>query len=204
MAAERIRLAAETHAAAVARVAASLRAGGVALLPAEGVYGFHALAASEEGASRLAGLKPRGEGKAWIGLVGRPGDVYRWVASVPAPAAALIQAHWPGALTLVFDAGPMVPPALRAEGGTVALRCPGSAFLRDLVIAAGGLVVSTSANRPGAPPAVHPEDAPDDPRVTVIVDAGPLSGSVSTVARVRGEVVTVLREGAVRLSGTAT
>jgi tRNA A37 threonylcarbamoyladenosine synthetase subunit TsaC/SUA5/YrdC len=51
---------------------------------------------------------------------------------------------------------------------------------------------------------VHAEDAPEDPRVALIVDAGPLSGTVSTIARVRGEVVTVLREGAVRVAGTAT
>jgi len=200
---ETIPLSDGSQAEAVARAAAALRARGVALLPAEGVYGFHALAASVEGVARLERLKPRGAGKAWIALVGRPGDVYRWVASVPAPAAGLIRAHWPGALTLVLDGGPMLPAALRAADGTVALRCPGNAFLRDVVLAAGGLVISTSANRPGGPPAVHVGDAPEDVDVAIAVDGGPLSGSLSTVARVSGEVVTVLRQGSVRLDGTS-
>lgn len=200
---ERIRLSDGTEAVAVARAAACLREGGVALLPAEGVYGFHALAASAEGVARLARLKPRGEGKAWIALVARPGDVYRWVSSVPAPAAGLIKAHWPGGLTLVLDAGPMIPPSLRAADGTVALRCPGGALLREVVLAAGGLVISTSANRPGEPPARHVDDAPDDEAVSMAVDAGPLSGSLSTIVRVAGEVVTILRQGAVRIEGTS-
>ncbi|MGE5175039.1 MAG: L-threonylcarbamoyladenylate synthase [Hyphomicrobiales bacterium] len=203
MPAERLPVTDENRAEVVARVAGALRNGGLVVLPAEGVYGLHALAASEAGIARLERLKPRAGGKGWIGLVGRPGDLYRWVASVPAAAATLIRAHWPGPLTLVLDAGPMVPAPLRAADGTVALRCPGNALLREVVLAAGGLVVSTSANRPGAPPATRAEDAPEDGDVGLVVDAGPLSGSVSTLARVRGEVVTVLREGAVRIAGTA-
>lgn len=199
---DRIRLLDGNHADAVARAAAALREGRVALLPAEGVYGFHALAASEEGVAGLEVLKPRGAGKPWIALVGRPGDVFRWVSTVPAPAAGLIKAHWPGALTIVLDAGPMLPPALRAADGTVALRCPGNGFLRDVVLAAGALVISTSANRPGEPPATRVDDAPRDDSVAIAVDAGPLSGSLSTVVRVAGEVVTVLRQGAVRIVGT--
>lgn len=185
---------------AVRRAGAVLREGGVAILPAEGLYGYHALAASAPGIALLESLKPRGPGKGWIGLVARPGDAYRWIAALPAPAAALIHAHWPGALTLVLDAGPSVPPSLLGPGETVALRCPGSSFLREVILAAGGLVVSTSANAPGAPPAVSappPDAVPDG--VSLVVDSGPLSGAPSTVVRAEGERVTVLREGAVIL-----
>jgi L-threonylcarbamoyladenylate synthase len=200
---ERIRLSDGNRAEAIARAAAAIRDGGIALLPAEGVYGLHALAASAEGVERLERLKPRGGGKSWIALVGRPGDVFRWVSAVPAPAAGLIKTHWPGALTIVLDAGPMLPPSLRAPDGTVALRCPGNALLRDVVLASGALVISTSANRPGEPPATRVEDAPQEEAVAIALDAGPLSGSLSTIVRVAGEVVTVLRQGAVRIGGTA-
>lgn len=198
--AERIVLSDETRAEAVRRAGATLKQGGIAILPAEGLYGYHALAASAAGIARLEALKPRGPGKGWIGLVARPGDAYRWIAALPAPAATLIQAHWPGPLTLVLDAGPSVPPALVGPENTVALRCPGSAFLREAILAAGGLVLSTSANPPGSPPAAlvpGPESIPEE--VLLVVDSGPLSGTPSTVVRVVGERVIVLREGAVPL-----
>jgi tRNA threonylcarbamoyl adenosine modification protein (Sua5/YciO/YrdC/YwlC family) len=189
---------------AVRRAGEVLRKGEVALLPAEGLYGYHVLASHPEGIARLERLKPRDPGKGWIGLVARPTDAYRWIAAVPAPAAILIQQHWPGALTLVLEAGPGVPPALIGPGKSIALRCPGSAFLRDVILAANGLLVSTSANAPGAAPALAtppPDAVPGE--VSLVVDSGPLSGEPSTVVRVSGERVTVLREGAVRIGRTA-
>lgn len=202
--AERIVLSEATREEAVRRAGEALKAGLVAILPAEGLYGYHALASSAAGVARLEAMKPRGPGKGWIGLVARPGDAYRWIAALPAPAAILVQAHWPGPLTLVFDAGPSVPAALVGPEATVALRCPGSAFLREVILAAGGLVVSTSANAPGDPPAVSAPPSEEVPEgVALVVDSGHLSGQPSTVVRAAGERVTVLREGAVRIARTA-
>lgn len=198
---ERIVLGETTRNEAVARAASALRNGQVALLPAEGLYGYHALASSQAGIERLEALKPRRTAKGWIALVARATDAYRWIATVPAPAAVLIHAHWPGPLTLVLPAGPAVPAALLGPDGTVALRCPGSDFLRAVILAAGGLVVSTSANEPGAPPPATPPAA-ESPGVALVVDAGPLSGAASTVARVDGERVIVLRRGAIALEST--
>lgn len=189
-----------------ARAAAILKEGHVAFLPAEGVYGYHALPTHEGAVRRLAALKerdpPQGH-KGWIALVGRPEDAYRWVRAVPAPAAAIIRTHWPGAVTLILDSGPSLPPALRAANGTVALRCPGSEFLRDVILAAGGLLISTSANEAGAPPATTADGpAADAAGVALVVDAGTLSGQVSTIVRFEGERVIVVRSGSVPVAGT--
>jgi L-threonylcarbamoyladenylate synthase len=201
--AERIVLSDETRDEAVRRAGEALKQGRIAILPAEGLYGYHALAASASGIERLEALKPRGPGKGWIGLVARPGDAYRWIAAVPALAATLIHAHWPGPLTLVFDAGPAAPPALLGPENTIALRCPGNTFLRDAILAAGGLVISTSANPPGGAPATRaPDDVAVPEGVSLVVDSGPLSGDPSTVVRAAGERVTVLREGAIPLRGS--
>lgn len=202
----RIRHDESTRAEAVSRAAAALKDGSIAFLPAEGVYGYHVLASHPEAVARLASLKrrsPGSDGKGWIALVGRSEDAYRWVRSLPAAAATLIRAHWPGALTLILDAGPSLPAALRTADGTVALRCPGSALLRDVILAAGGLVLSTSANEPGAPPATEPIGTGNEPDgVDLVVDAGRLSGEISTIARVDGEAIRVLRQGAVSLAGS--
>lgn len=189
-----------------ARAAAALKEGGVAFLPAEGVYGYHAIPTHAAAVGRLAALKDRdpSQGRTgWIGLVGRAEDAYRWVRAVPAPAAAIIRTHWPGAVTLIFDSGPSLPEALRAADGTVALRCPGSEFLRDVILAAGGLLLSTSANEAGAPPATTADGpAADAAGVALVVDAGALSGQVSTIVRFDGECVIVVRSGSVPIAGS--
>jgi L-threonylcarbamoyladenylate synthase len=92
---------------------------------------------------------------------------------------------------------------MRHPGGTVALRCPGSEFLRAVVSASGGLVISTSANEPGDPAMVRPE-GPLLQRVDLVVDQGALFGTPSTVVAVEGNDLRVVREGAIRLPGRRT
>jgi tRNA threonylcarbamoyl adenosine modification protein (Sua5/YciO/YrdC/YwlC family) len=187
---------------AAERAAAVLREGGVALLPAEGVYGLHVLAADTAAVDRLLGMKPRAPEKSFIGLIADPAEIGRW--SVPnARADELARAHWPGALTLVLQALPSVPESMRHPRGTVALRCPGNEFMRAIVAAAGGLVISTSANEPGDPAMIRPEGPLAD-RADLVVDQGALSGVPSTVVAVEGEDLRVLREGAVRVTGRRT
>lgn len=197
-----------TRAKTVALAAAALKGGAIAFLPAEGVYGYHVIPTHEEAVARLAALKQRDPaqgGKGWIALVGRSEDAYRWVRAVPASAAALIRAHWPGALTLILEAGPGLPAALSTADGTVALRCPGSAFLRDVILASGGLLVSTSANEPGAPPSTSAQDpASEAAGVDLVVDAGTLSGQVSTIAGFEGDRVRIVRQGTLWLTGSPT
>jgi tRNA threonylcarbamoyl adenosine modification protein (Sua5/YciO/YrdC/YwlC family) len=177
------------------RAAVVLRAGGVALLPAEGVYGLHALSENPVAVERLLALKPREEKKGFIGLIADPQELPRWIEP-NARAVSLAKSHWPGALTLVLLAGPSVPAALRNPDGTIALRCPGSAFLRATVAGAGGIVLSTSANRPGEQAMVVPEGSLVE-LADLVVDGGTLSGTPSTVVSVVGDRVHVLRPGAI-------
>jgi L-threonylcarbamoyladenylate synthase len=200
---ERIRLTSGAAAEeAAAKAAAVLRAGGVALLPAEGVYGLHVLASDARAVERLRALKPRAAGQGYIGLIASPGELERW-ANAGARALDLARAHWPGALTLVLEAKAAAPDSIRTPEGTVALRCPGSGFLRAVVGGAGGLVISTSANAPGEAPLVR-AGGPLAERVDLVVDRGELDGVPSTVVEISGDRVRVLREGAVRVGGGAT
>ncbi len=196
---ERVRLEEKTLADAAAAAGRVLRSGGVAFLPAEGVYGLHARADLPAAMARLRAIKRREPGKGMIALLASPSELPSWCDAVPAGVLALVEAHWPGALTIVLRAGAAVPRGLLAPDGTVALRCPGSEFLRAAVAAAGGLVASTSANLEGGPPAVTAE-GPISARADLVVDAGPLSGVPSTVVAVEGDSVRILREGAVRIA----
>ncbi len=187
-------------AAAAARAAAVLDQDGVAVLPAEGVYGLHVRPDRPRALDRLRAMKPRPAGQGWIGLLADPGSLARYAAPLPTAADSLAREHWPGALTLIVPASSLVPESLQASDGTVALRCPGSELLREVARACGGLLLSTSANDPGSPAPARVEDAALA-EVDLVVDQGPLSGAPSTIVRVEGDAVRLLRQGSVRIEG---
>ncbi|HET9939552.1 MAG TPA: Sua5/YciO/YrdC/YwlC family protein [Candidatus Eisenbacteria bacterium] len=196
MSAVRLAIGAHPDADLIARAAAALLEDKVALLPAEGVYGFHARASSAIAIERIRALK-RDPRAGFIGLIAEPGDLERWAHASP-HALELARRYWPGALTLVLDARPEAPESLRSESGTIALRCPGSDLLRGVVQGVGEPVLSTSANRSGEPPALRADDAPSGV-ADLIVDGGVLDGRPSTLVRVGPKGVEILRQGAVRL-----
>jgi L-threonylcarbamoyladenylate synthase len=191
--------------AIVAEAVSALRRDEVVVLPAEGLYGYHVRGDRPSALEALQRLKPREAGRGWILLLPDalpPGPPSPWSHAFSPRASALASAHWPGPLTMVLPAPPGTLPDLVASDGTVAVRCPGSDFLRAVLAAAEVPVVTTSANRPGGTPPARFEDCPLD-GVALAVDGGPLSGLPSTVVRVDGSAVRVLRSGAVTLEGEA-
>ena len=180
------------------RVVEVLRNDGVALLPAEGVYGVQASSASSTAVHRIQEFKAASGRTGFIGLIARVEDAGKW-AKLHDAARDLARRHWPGALTLVLDALPDAPVALRSAEGTIALRCPGSSLLRSVVASLDeGPVLSTSANAPGEAPATRHEDAPHD-IADLVVDGGVLAGAPSTVVQVSERGIRVLRSGSVTI-----
>lgn len=195
----------------VAEVVASLRRSEVVVLPAEGLYGYHVLADRRAARNALLQVKPRDPERGWIVLVEGLETVWDappgapWRAAVSPAAERLARHHWPGALTLVLPLEPDArggPNDLAAKDGTVALRAPGNPFLLAVLAASGSPLVTTSANRPGGP-APRTLDACALDGVALAVDAGPLTGNPSTIVRVDGSDVRILRSGAVHLEGQA-
>lgn len=174
----------------VARAAALLRGGRIVAFPTETVYGLGARADNPEAVAQLQRLKRRPEGKEFALLISSPDDAGRWGDMSPA-ALALARAFWPGPLTLV------VPDR---RGGKVGLRCPAHEVTRDLVRRAGAPIAAPSANVSGLPPATTAQQVLEtfDGRIAAVLDGGPAGlGVASTVVRVDGARVDVLREGAI-------
>ncbi len=185
--------------ARIAAAAAVLRRGGLVVYPTETFYGLGALAREEEALERLARAKLRPEGKPLPLLAADLTQVVE-VALLEGRAARLAARFWPGPLTLVLPARPGLPAEITAGTGTVGIRVPGSALARALARAAGGALVSTSANPSGGPPPARVDDLEPGLRGAVdhVLDGGPTPGGrPSTVVAVDGEAVRLVRAGAV-------
>lgn len=186
----------------VARIEAAaevLRRGGLVAYPTETFYGLGALARDAAAVERLARAKGRPDGKP-LPLLAADRAQVDTVAEVGPAAARVAAALWPGPLTLVLPARPGLAPAVAAGTATVGVRVPGSEIARALARAAGGPLVSTSANLSGAPPPARPEELSAELRARVdhVLDGGPTPGGLaSTVVAVEGDALRLVREGAV-------
>ena len=129
-----------------------LRAGGLVILPTDTVYGIGCNAADAAAVERLLAAKGRGRQMPPPVLVSDPDDLTGIVAQVPEAARALMEAFWPGALTLILEADETLTWDLGETGGTLAVRMPAHELTLNLLRRSGPLAV-TSANPTGAPPA---------------------------------------------------
>jgi len=112
-------------------------------------------------------------------------------------AAELGRVHWPGALTIVAMRRRPLPPQLTQGGEYLGVRVPAHSGCLELIAACGGWLTGTSANRSGKPSARTAGEALDElgDSVDFVLDGGRASGQESTVVKVLGNEVTILRTG---------
>lgn len=130
----------------------TLRAGGLVILPTETVYGLAADARDASAVTRLYEAKGRPRFNPLIAHVMGAPDAER-LAWLDARAKRLMDAFWPGPLTIVAPVrdGTAVCDLARAGLDTVAMRAPAHPLARDLLAAFGAALVAPSANRSGRP-----------------------------------------------------
>ena len=170
--------------------------------PTETVYGF-GTAVDHESVEALVRMKGRPPGKPFLLLIGDPAQVNRLDLHLPPYAAHLAARFWPGPLTLVLRGGEgRVPARLRGPEGGVAVRWTPHAGLQRLLSAYGEPITSTSANRPGVPPAMVASEIvtqwPEEIRrgLLHVLDGGRLAPSrPSTVVDCTGRRPRVIRPG---------
>src|SRR5215210_2564193 len=139
--------------AAIPPVGRHLHAGKLLAYPTETVYGLGS-APTVPALAALSNLKGRPEGKPFLLLISGRRMAEEWGLVFNASASALAEAFWPGPLTLVLRGGEgRLPDELRGREGGVAVRHTSHVGIRRLVTATGKPLTSTSANRPGGPPA---------------------------------------------------
>ena len=140
-------------AATVPKAVAHVRKGGLLGYPTETVYGLGGRV-TEEAVSGLARLKGRPEGKPFLVLVSSLQMAEQLGLLFNDAARAMARAFWPGPLTLALPStGTRLPLQLRGPEGGVAVRHTSHPAVAELIRALGEPLTSTSANRPGTPPA---------------------------------------------------
>ena len=175
----------------------AVRRGDLVVLPTDTVYGVGCDAFSALGVTRLREAKRRGRDLPLPVLVGTPQTIEGLAYGLTKAARDLVEAFWPGPLTVVVRAQPSLAWDLGDAGGTVALRMPLHPVAIELLTATGPMAV-TSANVAGAPPATSFAEADEQlaDSVAIYLDAGPLPEAVpSTILDVTGPVPRVLRTG---------
>lgn len=187
---------------AIREAAEMLRAGGTVAFPTETVYGLGADARRTEAVEAVFAAKGRPSDNPLIVHIADPAGLAGLAASVPAEAAALMAAFWPGPLTVVLSVRPGVLSARVTAGlDTVGVRMPDHPVALALIEASGCPVAAPSANRSGRPSPTLAAHVLDDlaGRIGGIVDGGACGvGLESTVVQVQPDGrVAVLRPGGI-------
>src|SRR2546423_9454552 len=172
--------------------------------PTETVYGFGG-GIDRDSVDALIRLKGRPKGKPFLLLIAGSAMLAKLDLTLPSFATNLAARFWPGPLTLVLPGGEKrVPEALRGPEGGIAVRWTSHPALQRVILAHGDAITSTSANRPGVPPALSAREIREQwgdaiARGTLrVLDGGTLTPSPpSTVVDCTGRAPRVIRPGAI-------
>ena len=185
---------------ALDRAAEILRGGGLVAMPTETVYGLGANALDPAAVGKIFAAKSR---PAWDPVIVHvaPGAMLdRLVEEIPEAARRLMEAFWPGPLTLLLKRTSAVPDEVTAGRALVGVRMPAHPVALELIRRAGVPVAAPSANRFGHLSPTTAEHVLDDldGRIDAVLDAGPTRRGVeSTVLDPIASPMVIYRPGAV-------
>jgi L-threonylcarbamoyladenylate synthase len=179
---------------------AALRAGQLAIVPTDTVYGLAAAAGSEDAVRRLYRAKGRQEPQPTALVAASLERLAEHLPELPERAAAVARALLPGPYTLIVPNPAHRYPWLTGDRPeTIGIRVPRVAGPGREVLDGAGAIAATSANLPGGPDPHRLADVPPELRAAAaaLVDGGELPGTPSTVLDLTRAEPTVVREGAV-------
>ena len=179
-----------------------LRSGGLVAFPTETVYGLGGNALDEDAARKIYAAKGRPSDNPLIAHVSCMEEVAPLVKEIPEAGRKLMEAFWPGPLTMIFPKSDKVPCGTTGGLDTVAIRMPDDPVANRLIALAGVPVAAPSANTSGRPSPTTADHVWQDMngRIEMIIDGGPVGiGVESTIVDVSSAVPAVLRPGAITM-----
>lgn len=184
----------------VEEAARVLKEGGLVAFPTETVYGLGGNGLDSEACKNIYIAKGRPSDNPLILHISQISELRPIVREVPPAAQKLMDAFWPGPLTMIFPKSDIVP--LTTTGGldTVAVRFPSHPVALAIIRASGLPIAGPSANSSGKPSPTRASHVEFDlsGKIDMIVDGGAAEwGLESTIVDVSGEVPVILRPGAI-------
>ena len=193
---------------AIQAAARKLEQGELVALPTETVYGLGADAENPQAVARIYAAKGRPSNHPVIVHLAPEADLDHWATDIPAEAHKLIDAFWPGPLTLILKRAPHIPDAVSGGQDSVGVRCPShpvaQALLREFKAGKGG-VAAPSANKFGhvsPTTAQHVRDefgTGQDSPLACILDGGPskvgIESTILDLSRMATHGPVLLRPG---------
>jgi L-threonylcarbamoyladenylate synthase len=187
---------------AIARAAEILRSGGTVAFPTETVYGLGANALDVAAVGKIFSAKERPGWDPLIVHIGERAMLGQVAAEVSEEAERLMDAFWPGPLTLLLPRSTQLPELVTAGLEKVGVRMPAHPVAHALLVAAGVPVAAPSANRFGriSPTSAYHVAEDLEGRIDAILDGGETTHGVeSTVVDVREGECVIYRPGIVTL-----
>ena len=175
-----------------------IKSGGTVVFPTETVYGLGADATNDEAVKKIFSAKGRPADNPLIVHISRKDDIEKLVSFVSDDAKKLIDAFFPGCLTLIMKKSSLLGGVVTAGLDTVAVRMPSNPIAHELIEKSGCFIAAPSANLSGSPSPTVARHVIDDMygRVDYIIDGGNSEvGLESTVVDVSGDCPEILRPG---------
>lgn len=177
-----------------------LAGGGIIAYPTETFYGLGADATNEKAIEKIFAVKGRDFKNPISLIIGQTADVYPLVKDVPEKARKLMEAFWPGALTIVFLAANIVSTRLTAGSGKIGMRVSSHPIAQTIVQKLKKPLTATSANLSGAPECSLASEVIKQigDKIDAILDWGETQGGkASTIIDVTCDPPVILREGTI-------
>lgn len=175
-----------------------LKRGGLVAFPTETVYGLGADALNEDASAKIYAAKGRPSDNPLIVHIADTDAVYELASEVPEKAIMLMEAFWPGPLTIILNKKKIVPDGTTGGLDTVAIRMPSHPVAMKLIKESGVYIAAPSANTSGRPSPTLAEHVIEDMngRIDMILDGGAVGiGIESTIVDLTGDIPTILRPG---------
>lgn len=176
-----------------------LGSGGLVAFPTETVYGLGGNALDSTAAQKIYAAKGRPSDNPLIIHISDPADAEKY-AYTNDVYYRLARVFMPGPLTVILRKRDCIPPSVTGGLDTVAVRCPSHPIARALIGTCGFPIAAPSANLSGSPSPTCAQHVISDlfGRVDVIIDGGDAEiGLESTIVKIDGETLTLLRPGAI-------
>jgi len=179
-----------------------VRTGGLVAFPTETVYGLGCDAMNADAAAKVFEAKQRPQFDPLIVHIADPQQLHDVIESLPVPGQRLMDAFWPGPLTLVLPKQPAIPDLVTAGLSTVAVRMPNHPVAQALIREAGTPIAAPSANPFGYVSPTTAQHVADGlgSKIDLILDGGPCPvGVESTIVSLAGPQPELLRPGSITI-----